>query len=96
MIRRIKGIFLQIKFRLIKKSRSICSDKNNEDAVNQLIEKGLIPDKVRDQYLKDNRTLNTSKLIEVLIKKRIADREKETSKRYSKMISEILNEKINR
>ena len=96
MIRKIIGIYLQIKFLLLKKYQNRYSNKNDKDVVNQLIEKGLIPDEVKDQYLKEKKTLNTSNLIEALIKKRIEAREQETNRRYSKIINEILQEKINR
>jgi hypothetical protein len=97
MIEKIKSIFSRIKYRLLKNSPCTYLPPNeNNDVVNQLIEKDLIPHGIRDQYLQNKKFKKTSELIESLVIKRIEDREKQTDKRYSEIINKILNEKISR
>ena len=97
MIRKIKNALFQIKnrFFIFKLHNRLFPNKNNANVISQLAKKGLVDDSIKEKFLKDDKSLSTSKLIESLIRKRIEYREKKTNEKYLKIIENILQEEIN-
>lgn len=70
--------------------------ENNKDTIKNLVEQGIIDEKIKEKYLDPyhGEIVRASILIEKIMNKRIDERDKKTEIKYKSVIEKVLKENL--